>query len=82
MIPKSTSTELVCDTTRDYYDAIAARKKPNTSEKWFARREDREREFSDKLKITNYLRGIPNSWCEILKQQCRLCYLCKNGGQC
>ena len=25
--------------------------------------------------------GIPNTWCEILKQQCRLCHLCKNSNR-
>ena len=81
MIPKNTSSELVCDMIGDYYDEIAARKKHNAAEKWFARREDREPELLDKVKTTNYLRGIPNTWCEILKQQCRLCYLCKNSNR-
>ena len=81
MIPKNTSSELVCDMIGDYYDEIAARKKHNAAEKWFARREDREPKLLDKVKTTNYLRGIPNTWCEILKQQCRLCYLCKNSNR-
>ena len=38
---------------------IAARKKHNAAEKWFARREDREPKLLDKVKTTNYLRGIP-----------------------
>ena len=42
--------------------------KHNTVEKWFARREDRESKLLDKLKSANYLRGILNSWYEILKQ--------------
>ena len=67
MIPKNTSSELVCDMIGDYYDEIAARKKHNAAEKWFARREDREPELLDKVKTTNYLRGIPNTWCEILQ---------------
>ena len=78
MISKNTSSELVCDMIEDYYDEIAARKKHNAAEKWFARREDREQGLLDKVKTTNYLRVIPNSWCESLKQQCRLCYTCKN----
>ena len=26
----------------------------------------------------DYLRGVPNEWCTILKQQCSLCPICKN----
>ena len=61
MINKNTSSELVCDMIEDYYDDIAARKKYNATEKYFARREDQESELLDKVKTTNYLRGIPNS---------------------
>ena len=39
-IPKNTSSELVYDMNGDYYEEIAARKKHNAAEKWFARRED------------------------------------------
>ena len=67
MIPKNTSSELVCDMIGDYYDEIAARKKHNAAEKWFARREDREPELLDKVKTINYLRGILNTWKTIMK---------------
>ena len=58
MIPKNASSKLVYDMIGDYYDEIAARKKHNTAEKWFARREDREPELLDKL---NQILGAKSS---------------------
>ena len=81
IIPKNTNTDLVLEMIGDQYEDIATRKKYNAAEKWFARRENREPELMGKVKTTNYLRGIPNSWCDILKQQCKLCFICKNSNR-
>lgn len=81
MIPKVTNSELVYDMMGEYFDDTAARMKHNAGEKWFARREDREPELLKKERAINYLKGIPNSWCDILKQQCRLCIKCKNSNR-
>ena len=57
---------------------VAERIKLNAGEKCFARRENREPELIPKIESFNYLKGIPNEWCQILKQQCSLCPTCKN----
>src|SRR4051794_10098673 len=62
----------------DNLNEITIRTKNNAAEKWFARRERRKAEMQPKVTYTNYLQGIPKEWCEILKQQCRLCTECKN----
>lgn len=77
-IPKSTNTDLVWDMIGDNYNEIMRRNRDNSLEKWFARRERRVAIIEPKIKYNNYLKGIPNEWCEILKQQCRLCIKCKN----
>ena len=53
----------------------------NAAEKWFARRKRREPEPSPKIQYTNYLKEIPNDWCQILKQQCSLCQIFKNSSR-
>ena len=35
----------------------------------------------DPADSNNYLKRIPNEWCQILKQQCRLCQICKNSNR-
>ena len=54
----------------------------NSCRKWDARRNREEvKEKPELLKrkeSKNYLKGIPNEWCTILKQQCGLCKICKN----
>ena len=77
MIPITTNSPLVWEMIGEDWNALTARMKHNAGEKWFARRENREPELIKKQKLPNYLRGIPNAWCDILKQQCRLCSVCK-----
>lgn len=78
MIPKTTNSDIVWEMIGDDFDEITKRLKNNAAEKWFARREYREPILTEKKKSVNYLKGIPNTWCEILKQQCRVCHKCKN----
>ena len=78
MIPKTTNSEIVWEMIGDDFDEITKRLKHNAAEKWFARREYREPALLEKKKSINFLKGIPNTWCDILKQQCRLCHKCKN----
>ena len=51
----------------------------NSEEKWEARKERRQPELVTRTEKKNYLKGIPKEWCEILKQQCSLCPICKGG---
>ena len=81
MIPKTTNSEIVWSMIGDDVNEIRMRMKFNTAEKWFARRKRREPELSPKIQYTNYLKGIPNDWCQILKQQCSLCQICKNSSR-
>ena len=82
IIPKTTSSELVSDMMGDNFGEIMERLTHNAAEKWVARREDREPEnLMPKKKYTNYLKGVPNTWCEILKQQCRVCHICKKSNR-
>ena len=49
----------------------------NSEEKWQARKDRRQPDLVPKTEVPNYLRGIPNDWCQILKQQCSICPICK-----
>ena len=78
LIPKTTSSELVWDMMGENWGELANRMNENFAQKWFARREYREPTgLIQKQKESNYLRGIPNTWCTILRQQCRLCPECR-----
>ena len=78
MIPKTTNSDLAWDMMGENWKELTARMKHNAAEKWFARREYREpEELMIKQKLPNYLKGIPNTWSKILKQQCQLCPECK-----
>jgi len=77
LIPKTTNTELVKEMIGDDYIEIIGRNRDNSLEKWNARKERRKPELQSNVSYTNYLKGIPNEWCEILRQQCRLCMVCK-----
>ncbi len=46
--------------------------------KWDIRKGNGILELNTKTQKANYLRGIPNEWCLILKQQYKLCYCCSN----
>ena len=56
---------------------IVAKKAVNSEEKWEARKDRRRPDLIPKNDVPNYLRGIPNEWCQILKQQCSICPICK-----
>ena len=75
MIPKTTNFEIVWSMIGDDMNEIRMRMKFNTAEKWFARRKRREPELILRIQYTNYLKGIPNDWCQILKQQFSLCQI-------
>ena len=50
----------------------------NSARKWDARCERKKPSLIPRNKSIDYLKGIPNEWCLILKQQCSLCPICKN----
>ena len=72
------NSELVWSMIGDDVNETRRRMNFNAAEKWNARKEQREPELIPKIQYPNYLKGIPNEWCQILKQQCRLCQICKN----
>ena len=79
LIPKNTSTSLVYEMIGVDIPGLVARNVVNSEEKWEARKDGRSPDVIPKADTPNYLRGIPNEWCQILKQQCSICPVCKNG---
>ena len=77
MIPKNTSTTLVYEMMGIDMAEIVAKIVVNSEEKWEARKNGRQPDLIPKTEVPNYLRGIPNDWCHILKQQCSICPICK-----
>jgi hypothetical protein len=78
LIPKSTSTEIVEEMIGIDIFELMALNTTNSAEKWEARKNQTQPELVKRTELKNYLRGIPNGWCKILKQQCSLCHICKN----
>jgi hypothetical protein len=78
MIPKNTSTELVYEMIGIDIPELVTRNAVNSEEKWEARKDRRPPNLVPKTEKPNYLRGIPNDWCNILKQQFSICPICKN----
>jgi hypothetical protein len=78
MIPKSTNTELVDEMIGINIFEIQEINAQNSARKWQARRDKTELELMPKPKVKDYLRGISNDWCQILKHQCSLCPICQD----
>ena len=78
MIPKSTNTEIVDEMIGIDLDELKYLNTQNSARKWFARWSRKEPELLPRKESKNYLKGIPNDWCSIVKQECGLCKLCKN----
>ncbi len=78
MIPRSTNSEVVFEMIGTDLPELVARNSEIAAEKWTARKERREPNNIPKPEEHNYLKGIPNEWCEIIKQQSGLCPLCNN----
>ena len=77
MIPKNTDTWVVSEMIgRDFVDLINTNLL-NAKEKWTARMERRD-PITVRPSSINYLKGVSNDWCEIIRQQCRLCQICRN----
>ena len=79
MIPKTTSTNLVAEMMGINFEELVQVNAVNSEEKWDARKERRFPDLVYRSERHNYLKGIPNKWCHILKQQCMVCPVCKNG---
>ena len=79
MIPKNTSTDLIIEMMGLDFNGMCRANLENSQEKWEARMERRPPEITRRWKINNFMKGIPNNWCSILKQQCSLCISCKKG---
>ena len=82
LIPQSTNTSIVEEMIGINAVELMTLIYQNSGRKWYARRNREEvKEKPELLKrkeSKNYLKGIPNEWCTILKQQCGLCKICKN----
>ena len=78
MIPQSTSTDIVDEMIGIDLCELVSQNAEIAKDKWMARKERKNLEKVKKKETENYLKGIPKEWCEILKQQCSLCPLCKN----
>ena len=77
MIPKNTSNILVGEMIGTDIEELVVTNGLGSTEKWLARKERREPAITKRTQTCNFLKGIPNSWCTILKQQCRVCQICK-----
>ena len=78
IIPKSTKTELVDEMIGINLEELISINTQNSAIKWHARCYRIQPKLLKRTKGEDYLRGVPNEWCTILKQQCSLCPLCKN----
>ena len=78
MIPKNTNNQLVFEMIGLDIRELVDRNTENAKEKWLSRKEQRSPQLVPKAQVSNYLKGIPNEWCLILKQQFSLCPKCKN----
>ena len=78
MIPKSTNTDLVTDMIGVLLADMVTINYENAQIKWILRK-DPEKSYSlKKPRRFNFLKGISNDWCSILKMQCKLCPMCIN----
>ena len=78
LIPKSTKTELIDEMIGIDINELNILNAQNSARKWYARYTRTEPNLLLREKPTDYLRGIPKDWCDILKQQCSLCPICRN----
>ena len=78
IFPKSTKTELVDEMIGINLEEPTSINTQNSAIKWHARCYRIQPNLLKRTKCEDYLRGVPNEWCTILKQQCSLCPLCKN----
>jgi hypothetical protein len=79
MIPNNTCTKLVAEMIGTDVEELVRTNALDSEEKWEARKERRKAELAERTERKNYLKGIPNDWCEILKLQCKVCLICKKG---
>ena len=77
MIPKTTDNKLVWEMIGIDFVQLVLQNLVNSKLKWEARRDKDELDLVQTPERKNYLRGIPNDFCQILKQQCSLCELCR-----
>ena len=78
LIPKTTNTQLVDEMIGIDFEELNFITTQNSARKWFARFTRSEPDLLVRERPIDYLKGIPKDWCEILKQQCGLCPICKN----
>ena len=78
IIPKNTKTELVDEMIGIDFEDLIYVNTQNSAIKWQARCERIRPKLIERKERVDYLRGVPNEWCSILKQQSSLCPLCKN----
>ena len=77
MIPKSTSIDLVDKMIGTHLADIVVTNSTNANLKWDYRK-NREEELLgiQKPQSFNFLKGISNDWCSIVRMQYRLCPVC------
>ena len=78
MIPKTTNTEIVDEMIGMDFRELASINAHNAQEKWEARKSRTIPQTITWNRKENYLKGIPNDWCVILKQLCGICPQCKD----
>jgi hypothetical protein len=81
MIPKSTSSSLVKEMIGVELDELVYINTQNSARKWYARSYGLAPVMLNRTRPIDYLKGIPNEFCIILKQQCSHCKICKNSNR-
>jgi hypothetical protein len=80
-ISKRTNSALVDDMLRKDLMYLADEEKKVAEEKWMARKEGNLSFASMPPGKTNALRGVPNTWCELINTQVKLCPTCNEKGK-
>ena len=78
LLPKNTNTDLIEEMIAIDLSSRMNLTTHQATKKWTARKERRALdELPSAKKQLNYLRGIPNTFCTIVKMQHRVCHVCK-----
>ena len=82
IIPKRTSSKLVDEMINKNFSELALMTKDNSLALWECRRNYKypEKRIKNEKK-PNPLKGVPNTWCQILKEQYKICSICYKEGQ-
>ncbi len=79
-IPKSTNTVLAKNMLRKELETLALKKEAISMLKWKCRRNSTMYDSTVRDPPINALRGVPNTWSQLIKTQVKRCPACNKGG--